>query len=209
MIYPKKNALVLWVFNLYVKRWLVPRHFNKLVFNDIDINPNRSILLVANHFSFWDGLILYCLNEKLFKKKFYVMMLRDTADRISILKYAGAFSVTKNTREMIISLDYAAGLLHDPHNLVLMFPQGKLYSNFVAGIKFQRGIMRIIKKAAGKFDLVFASTFIQYLKHEKPTATVYFKSEHANYADKDIADLQNSYQQHYDACKLQQTEIEL
>jgi hypothetical protein len=137
------------------------------------------------------------------------MMLQDTANRISILKYAGAFSVNKNSREMIISLDFAAGLLNDPQNLVLMFPQGKLFSNFATHIKFKRGIMHIIKKAGGKCQLIFAATFIQYYKHEKPTATVYLKSEPDSYAGKGIDDLQSSYQQHYEESKLQQTEADI
>ena len=36
--------------------------------------------------------------------------------------------------------------------------------------------MRVIDKAEGKFQLLFAATFIQYLKHKKPTATVYLKA---------------------------------
>jgi hypothetical protein len=106
---------------------------------------------------------------------------------------------------MLQSLDYAAKLLDDPKNLVLIFPQGKLYSNFVNTIQFEKGITRIIEKAEGKFQLLFAATFVQHLKHKKPTATVYLKIKPS--PSKNFQDLKNAYQIHYDNAKLQQTEI--
>jgi len=100
------------------------------------------------------------------------------------LKYAGAFSVSKNTKDILLSLDYAAKLLDDPKNLVLIFPQGQLYPNFTMHIHFEKGVQRIINQAQGKFQLVFAAAFIQYFKHIKPTATVYLKTESVIYAGK-------------------------
>jgi hypothetical protein len=62
-----------------------------------------------------------------------------------------------------------------------------------------------MEKAEGKFQLLFAATFVQYLKHKKPTATVYLKAEPS--FGKSFEDLKNAYQIHYDNAKLQQTEI--
>lgn len=193
----------------YYIKWIVGKTFHEMPFNNIEIDKNRSVLLIGNHFSFWDGLILYCVNDKLLKKKLHVMILEETARKERFLKYVGAFSVKKDSKSVVQSLDYAAELLDDPTNLVLMFPQGRLYANFVTNIHFEKGIMRIIEKAAGNFQLIFASTFIQYFKHKKPTATVYLKSEPENYADKNIDKLQEAYQRHYEASKLLQTEIDI
>ncbi len=137
------------------------------------------------------------------------MILEETARKERFLKYVGAFSVKKDSKSVLQSLDYAAALLADPANLVLMFPQGKLYANFVTNINFEKGVMRIIEKAAGNFQIIFASTFIQYFKHKKPTATVYLKSETENYAGKSIDKLQAAYQRHYEASKLLQTEFDI
>ncbi len=90
-------------------------------------------------------------------------------------------------------------------NLVLIFPQGKLYSNFVNEINFEKGLTKVMDAANGKFQLVFAATFIQYLKHKKPTAMVYLKNQ--DYEKKSLEDLKNAYQMHYQNTKLQQTEI--
>ncbi|TFF40963.1 glycerol acyltransferase [Mucilaginibacter psychrotolerans] len=208
MIYPKKNPFMKWIFDTYVRR-LVGKTFHEFLYNEIEVDSNKSILLVANHFSFWDGLILYVLNDKLLHKKFHVMILEDTAKREGMLRYAGAFSVSKNSRDILQSLDYAAQLLNNPGNLVLMFPQGKLYSNFVEKVNFEQGLLKIVKKAEGKYQLLFAATFIQYFKHKKPSVTVYLKTDNDNYADKSIDALQSAYQQHYEAGKLLQTEIDI
>lgn len=193
----------------YYIKWTVGKTFHELLFNDIAIDKSKSVLLIGNHFSFWDGLILYCINDRLLKKKLHVMILEETARKERFLKYVGVFSVKKDSRSILQSLDYAAELLSDPANLVLMFPQGRLYANFVTNINFEKGLVRIIEKAAENFQLVFASTFIQYFKHKKPTATVYLKSEPENYAGKSIEKLQEAYQRHYEASKLQQTEIDI
>jgi len=208
MLYPKTNPLIRWIFKTYVKR-LVGAHFHRFLYNNATVDEGKSVLLVANHFSFWDGLILFCLNDKLLKKKFHVMILHETAQKTGMLRYGGAFSVDKNSRDMVQSLDYAAELLNNPGNLVLMFPQGRLFSNFVSEVKFEKGVMKLIEKAQGKFQLIFAATFVQYFKHKKPSVTVYLKNETGNYAGKGIDELQNSYQQHYQASKLLQTEIDI
>jgi 1-acyl-sn-glycerol-3-phosphate acyltransferase len=204
MVYPKENKLIYWLLSTYVK-WLIRKNFHELLFNSVEIDKNKSILLLANHFSFWDGLILHSINYKLFKKKFHVMVGHDTTYKLKYLRYGGAFSVKKNAREMLESLDYAAKLLNDPQNLVILFPQGKLYSNFVEDIHFEKGILKVIRQADGKFQLIFASTFIQYYKHRKQSINVYLKKENESYAGKSADELKNAYQQHYDAAKKLQT----
>lgn len=192
----------------YVK-FLVRTKFQQLIFNTIEIDKNKSVLLLANHFSFWDGLILHFVNDKLFRKNFHFMVNKDTAYKLHYLQYGGAFSINKNSRQIFESLHYAASLLDNPNNLVLLFPQGKLFSNFVEDVRFEKGVLRVMKQAAGKFQLVFASTFIQFYKHRKQSINVYLKSETASYADKSISELKEAYQQHYNAAKKLQIELDL
>lgn len=208
MIYPKQNSIVFWCFKWYVK-WLVKRHIDEIIFDEISIDRSRSILLIANHFSFLDGPVLYMVNVLLFKKKMHIMVLEETVKKEMAFKYAGIFSIKKNSRDILLSLDYAAKLLNEPGNLVLIYPQGKLYPNFTDTIHFEKGVLRIIKMAQGKFQLIFAAAFLQYFKNVKPRATVYLKHEKVNYADKTIDELQAAYQQHYSTSKQKQTEIDI
>ncbi|MDB5029545.1 1-acyl-sn-glycerol-3-phosphate acyltransferase [Mucilaginibacter sp.] len=204
MIYPKKNNIIRRAFHTYV-HWIIRRHFNNINFNVIDINKNKSVLLIANHCGFWDGFLLYWVNCKVFKKNFHIMLLERTSKRVPILKYGGAFSINKKSRDIIESLDYAAQLLNEPGNLVLIFPQGKLYSNFITGVEFEKGIIKIIKQAAGKFQTIFSTTFIENFEHKHPGAYIYLKTADDNFST--IKELQDAYQQHYTASHQQQTQI--
>lgn len=206
MIYNKKNVFFNRLIHYYIK-WVVGKHFHEVLCDIIETDNKRAILLVANHFSFWDGLILYCINDKLLKKKYHVMVEKETVHMLHYLKFVGAFSITKRSRDVIESLNYAAELLNDPQNLVLIFPQGKLFSNYVDDVRFDKGVFRIMQKAQINFQLVFASTFIQYFKHKKPTATVYLKSNIEKYTN--ITELKVAYQQHYSSTKLLQTEFDI
>ncbi|MBB6130257.1 lysophospholipid acyltransferase family protein [Mucilaginibacter lappiensis] len=206
MVYPKKNRLIHWFFHHYILR-IVGCNFHEVKFDEIAVTDDKAVLLLANHFSWWDGFLMYYLNHKLFGKKFHVMVIENTVRRVSFFKHMGAFSVNKNSRDVLQSINYAAKLLEDPQNLVLIFPQGKLYSNFVDQVHFEKGIWRIIEQAQENFRLVFSATFIQYLKYKKPTATVYLKSIDGNSAYQNIEELAKAYQQHYDSSKQSETEI--
>jgi 1-acyl-sn-glycerol-3-phosphate acyltransferase len=204
MIRPKNNKPIHWFFHHYI-RLIIKNNFKAFNFNTIETDPDKSVLLLANHFGWWDGFLLYWLNYLLLKKKFHIMILEDTVRKVFFLKYMGAFSVVKNSRSMMESLEYAGNLLHDPQNLVLIFPQARLFSNFVDDVHFERGLLKVMKQAAGKFQYVFAATFIEYFQHKKPTINVYV--EITRQEVNTIDELKNLYQQHYDAAKQLQTQI--
>ncbi|MBW4891265.1 lysophospholipid acyltransferase family protein [Mucilaginibacter sp. HMF5004] len=203
MIKPKQNFIITGFFNRYIS-WIISRHFQKVTFNWADFDEDKSILLIANHFSWWDGFLLYHLNKIYFKKAFHIMVLNDTMQKVGFMKYLGAFSVTKNSREVIGSLDYAAGLLNENNNMVVIFPQGKLYSNFVDRVEFEKGLSRITAQAPANFQYVLSASFIEHFQYKKPSVFMGLKV-----LDKaDIAtpeQLHSIYQQHYQLTKSQQT----
>jgi 1-acyl-sn-glycerol-3-phosphate acyltransferase len=202
MIRPQKNKLINWFFHNYILR-IVKRNFHEVKFNAVEVEREKSVLLLANHFSWWDGFLMYYINHKVLKKRFHVMVIEETVQKVSFFKYVGAFSVSKNSRDMLASLSYAAELLNDPENMVLIFPQGKLHSHFIDEVNFEKGLSRIMEAAAGKFQTIAAATFIENLQYKKPTANVYLKAM----GELNTADVQKSYQQHYDTVKQQQNKI--
>ena len=205
MTYPKNNKFLRWFFSHYIKR-LIKRNFQGINFNSIEVDGQKSVLLLANHFSWWDGFVLYCINDKLLKKNFHIIVLKETMQKVKFFKYLGAFSVNKNSRTVMQTLTYAAQLLNDPKNLVVIFPQGKLYSNFVTSVNFEKGIMKVLKQADNKFQLVTAVTFVENLGFKKPSVNVYLQTlPHAKFEN--ITELNDIYQQHYNAAHQQQTEI--
>ncbi len=200
----KQNFIIRWFLQTYT-RWAVGRHFHDLVFEPVAIDPNKSVLLIANHFSYWDSLILFVVSRSSIKKKFHVMVREDTTIALRFVRYGGAFSVKKGSRDLVNTLNYATALLKDPQNMVLIFPQGKLHANFVDQISFEKGIGRIMDAAAGDFQLIFAATFVQYLRHKKPTATVYLQNNAGGQISWD--ELQSKYQNFYTIKKAEQNAI--
>ena len=91
--------------------------------------------------------------------------------------------------------------------MVLIFPQGKLHANFVDKIHFEKGIERIMDAASGNFQLIFAATFVQYLRHKKPTARVYLQNIAA--VQISSAELEKKYQEFYASKKAEQNAIVL
>ena len=148
----------------------IKTHFeNKIVIN-------KSILIIGNHFSWWDGFIIYFINKIYFKKHFHVMMLEEELVKRKFLRTAGAFSIKKNSRESIHSINYSAEVLNKPQNMLLMFPQGKIESMHISHINFEKGIYKIVERLKGRVEIVFSVAMVEYLSNRKPTISIYLKT---------------------------------
>lgn len=199
------NKLIVKFFSWYIKN-AISKDFSSFTFDKIEFNSSQSILLLSNHFSWWDGFLMFRLNKLLFKKKFHVMVTEENYQKVSFLKYLGAFPIKKNSRSAIESLEYAGTLLNDPQNLVLIFPQGKLYSNHVDDIRFEKGLLNLINSSEKKFQYLFSATFVDYFEKRKPAITCYLSS----WEDQEFTSLQlikSAYNKHYEKSRQQQCRI--
>ncbi len=135
---------------------------------------DRSVLLIPNHFSWWDGFFGWHINKQIFRKKFHVMMLEQELSQRMFFSRVGAFSVNLGSRSIIESLNYSIDILADPSNLLLMFPQGKLDSQHVNSVKFHKGIERIAARVSNT-RIIFAVCLTDYFANRKPTLTISLK----------------------------------
>jgi hypothetical protein len=101
------------------------------------------------------------------------MMQEDHLQARMWAHHCGAFSINRNSREMIRSLQYAADILKDPENLVVVFPQGELISNHTTEIKVEKGIERLIKNIKGPCQVVYSSAFVEYFESLKPSLYIH------------------------------------
>jgi len=192
-------------FSWYIKT-IIHKDFAAFSYNKITMDESRSVLLLSNHFSWWDGFLMFQLNKLFFKKNFHVMVSDDNYRKVSFLKHLGAFPVKKNSRSLIKSLEHAGKLLDDTTNLVLIFPQGKLYSNHVNDIEFQKGLMNIVNSSRGKFQYIFSASFVDYFDKRKPSVSCYLQSwDSAELTDFDV--IRAAYNKHYEASRRQQGRI--
>ncbi|MBD1387495.1 lysophospholipid acyltransferase family protein [Mucilaginibacter rigui] len=155
-------------FAIYM-RYRMRRAFNRLVVTPFAPKPGHSVLLLCNHFSWWDGLWGNYLAYWHLNRHLYIMMQEDHLQKRMLLNLFGGFSINRSSREMIKSLQYAAGLLNDPENLVVVFPQGELISNHTTEIKVEKGIERLIKNIKGPCQIVYNCALIDYFESLKPS----------------------------------------
>ncbi|MBD1394323.1 lysophospholipid acyltransferase family protein [Mucilaginibacter glaciei] len=171
MIPARRVALFSNWFAIYM-RYRMRKAFNKLEVLPFIPKPGHSVLLLCNHFSWWDGLWGNYLAYWHLDRKLYIMMQEDHLQKRMLLNLFGGFSINRSSREMVKSLQYAAGLLNNPENLVVVFPQGELISNHTTEIKVEKGIERLIKNIKAPCQIVYNCALIDYFESLKPS--VYF-----------------------------------
>lgn len=196
MIKPKSNKLIHGFFSWYISR-IIGKDFFAFNYNKPSFAEDKAILLLANHFSWWDGFLLFHLNKIYFKKHFHAMVLQDTAEKVKFLKYLGAFSIQRNAKSLIESLDYAGKLLDNPENLVLIFPQGELYSSHVSNVNFEKGLNKIISASKKQFQYLFAAILIDYFDQRKPSVNIFLENwEAQEYTSLQV--IKSEFNRHYE-----------
>lgn len=131
---------------------LVRRHFAGVhvrgLANLAAVDRSTPVLFFANHSTWWDGLMIYLLNEQRLRRDTYLMMEERQFVRYSFFRWIGAFSVRRNdARDGLAALAYAGSLLNAPNRAVWMFPQGVLRPNEIRPLRFESGLARIAHAA--------------------------------------------------------------
>ncbi|KLT65234.1 1-acyl-sn-glycerol-3-phosphate acyltransferase [Pedobacter sp. BMA] len=205
MYRPLKSNLICNFFPWYIKL-IIKKDFSHFRFNELEIKESAAVLVLANHFSWWDGFFIFYLNKLLFKKHFHVLVSAENYKKVWFLKYLGAFAAESKGKDVLATLDYAGQLLDDPNNLVLIFPQGKLYSNHIKSIHFEKGVMQMINSSQRRMNIIFAATFTDYFSKRKPIVQTYLHNwETEEYVSLQL--LKSAYNKHYDQSVLKQTQI--
>jgi len=154
-------------------RYRMHKAFNRIVITPFKPKPGHSVLLLCNHFSWWDGFFGNYLAYWTMDRYLYIMMQHDHLEKRMLFNLFGGFSIERGNREMLKSLWYAADLLNDPENLVVVFPQGELISNHTTHISVEKGIERLIKHIKGPCQIVYCATLIDYFESLKPSAFIH------------------------------------
>ena len=156
MIRAEHSRFHIWISVVYTKIALILFFRNVRFIGEVKTDNNLAILMIANHFSWWDGFFQLQLNLKFFKKKYHFMMLEKQMRKYSILRKIGASSIEKGSRSILDSLKYLVEVIQNPENLFLFFPEGKIKSIYTEEFKFEKGAINyILKKVTFDFQFVF------------------------------------------------------
>jgi len=136
----------------------------------------NSVLVIANHISWWDGFWIQYLNLKILSRKLHFMMLEEQLKKHWYFNYTGGFSIKKKSRSIVESINYSIQLLKQPENMLLMFPQGQIHSLYANKITFEKGIERIVNNLTHDTQILFVANLIDYLSDKNPNLFIYFKT---------------------------------
>jgi len=175
LILKAKHNVIIYPFFKWYTRMKMKGNFKPIkIINDID-EKNLPVLLVTNHNSWWDGFWVQYINIQIFKRKFHFMMLEEQLRKFWFFNYTGGFSVRKNSKSIIETLDYTRQLLTNKNNLVLMYPQGEIQSMHEPVFKFERGIEHILRKMENPVQVVFMVSLVDYFSNPNPGLFLYLK----------------------------------
>lgn len=183
-----------WFFKHY-SRIMMKRNFADIVIKGNYQPNNKPILLIGNHFSWWDGFIAKYLADTVFYKRFHVMMLEEELKQRMFLSNAGAYSIMKSSKSMIESIQYTRELLQNKENLVTIFPQGKFYSIYHPNIEFEKGLLKQLLKNEPDFQFVFYVALVDYFEKPKPTLIIGLKDKVI--ASSDPKEIENEFNNFY------------
>lgn len=191
-------------FSFYARRGL-RQHFHHVRFEGMVNTADRPVLLIGNHFSWWDGFIAYRLNDLFLHKKFHIMMLEEQLESRLFLNKAGAFSVKRGSRTVMDTLKYASGLLHEPENMVVVYPQGIITTVHRRPVRFERGTERIIAGASDKLMILFYVALPDWFSEKKPDLFVRIIEYSAR--ERSVTDLEEAYNIFLDECIAKQVPV--
>lgn len=172
MIKARHQPFFTWFFRIY-SIWMIRWHFYKVTIHGEFHDRGLPVLLIGNHFSWWDGFIANLLNTRIFHRKFHIMMLEEQLRHRMFLNKAGAYSIRKGDRSVLESLQYTSALLGKKENLVVLYPQGEFESVYQQPVKFENGLKNIAAGVQNNFQLLFYVALVDYFSHRKPFLTIY------------------------------------
>ena len=161
----------------------------------------KAILVLTNHFSWWDAFFMIYVNTRLFKKKYFVMMLEEQLRKFILFKYGGSYSVKKNSRDILESLHFTIQLLQEPGNIVQLFPQGMIQSQHEPEIRFESGIGYVLQHAAADYQLLFSVALTDYFSSKKPQLHIFLEECPIPKAS-ELVNIEKSFNDFYKQCKL-------
>ncbi len=197
----RANHNKFWVkYSKYHTKILIAIFFRKVKYLGHYEEKGLPILMISNHFSFYDGFIQILLNIKIFKRRYNFMMQEKELKRNMILTKIGACSIDKGKRSSIESVDYALELLRDKGNLFLFFPEGKIKSLYTQDFVFEKGLLsHILENIKNDFQLVYNVNLLNYGINLKPDIHVYYETQTIR-AKKNAEEVEQEFNRFAKAC---------
>ncbi len=179
MIYAKHQRWATAAFRKYLLRLLKRNFFAISVLGNVPkLDPSLPVILLPNHSSWWDGFFVFLLNDRIFRRRMYLMMLEGQLQRNPFFSRMGAFSIDPaRPKSMMHSLYYVTSLLNTANGnppLVCIFPQGELKSWGIRPLGFKPGLQWILERVNSPVILLSLAIRIEFLSEQRPEVFMMF-----------------------------------
>ncbi|NIK76021.1 1-acyl-sn-glycerol-3-phosphate acyltransferase [Paenibacillus castaneae] len=160
------------LFLKYNESYLLRKHFHNVgLHGELDPYPDRSVLYIMNHSSWWDGLILYQAFRTRSEGDHYVMMDEEQMQHFRFFRKLGVFSIQKKSpQSMISSLRYTVSLLNAGKR-VWIFPQGDIQHLEQRPLQLKDGAAHVLKQCP-QTVVVPITAYYSLFHHQKAEATL-------------------------------------
>lgn len=197
MFKSKHNIIYQKFFDFY-GNYQISKHFHNHYIIGSYVENNRPLLYISNHYSWWDGFWINKLNQNIFQRNMYFLMLESQLNKHSYFYKTGGIPINKSSRSLINSLNFAAEKLGSPHNALLIFPQGKIETLYKFKLTFEKGVYKILKDKYENIDVILICNLIEYSSNPKPTLFTYYKQ--IIIGESEVGQIEDIYNDFYLSC---------
>lgn len=170
MIPAKKIPLFDKGFELYLNP-LLRRSFSGLLARGLQKPIANPVIFIANHSSWWDGLLFFFLNRTVWKHDIHMMMDEKGLVQYNFFRFLGAFSINRaKPKDILASLQYAEQLLNGGKSVVL-FPQGDEFHQEKRPLNFSAGITYLMERCPD-IPVIPLSFYYAFRRVQKPEVWV-------------------------------------
>ena len=129
------------------------------------------VLVCLTHSGWYDGHIVFLLNDRIFRFDGYMMMEEVNLARYFFFTWMGVFGVDRdNVRNALASIEYICGILREGRNKALfVFPQGTMRHADERPLQLYSGVATIARKL-GRCAIVPVAVRYDFRMDQAPEA---------------------------------------
>jgi 1-acyl-sn-glycerol-3-phosphate acyltransferase len=171
------------IWHIYVRYYLLWRHFSIIRLKG-NVDPldtegapfdkkTPSVIYIANHSNWWDGLLAYDAYLPRSRYKHFIMMDEKQLRDFKFFTFVGVFSIDKSKSSAIMeSLNYATTLLRQQH-AVWIFPQGDIAHLEKRPLDFFSGVGYLLQQCPDAV-VVPVTMYYSFCHLQRPEASLWF-----------------------------------
>jgi len=161
------------LFRFYLRN-LLKKHFHAmyLMGKMPQTDPYSPVLFLPNHSTWWDGFLFFFLNDLIFRRPIYLMMLETQLARFPFFRRLGAYSIDPwHPQATLESLRYSLTLLHRntcPRPMLCMFPQGELRPWGQRPLDYRPGVEWLLRQYDEPIQVLPVAIRIEFTGEQRP-----------------------------------------